>query len=53
MLSTSLDAIKFKKGPAKHPLTKQEAREIGAGTFTMRLRIFNNTRDTCKVTWIS
>ena len=31
-----IDNIKFEKGPAKHPLTREEAEELGAGTFTMR-----------------
>ena len=34
--SESIDAIKFEKGTARHPLTRGEAKELGAGTFTMR-----------------
>ena len=47
--SASLDNIKYKKGPAKHRLTKQEARELGAGIFTCWLYIFNDTNQTSEV----
>ena len=49
MSSASIKDIKFEKGPAKRKLTKQEAAELGAGTFTMRLHVFNNRRELSRV----
>ena len=49
MSSASIEDIKFEKGPAKRKLMKQEAAELGAGTFTMRLHVFNNRRELSRV----
>ena len=34
--SAAIDNIKFEKGLAKQPLTREEAEELSAGIFTMR-----------------
>ena len=36
MTSDSLDGIKYEMGTTKKPLTKEEAGDLGAGTFNMR-----------------
>ena len=49
MSSASIEDIKFEKGPAKRKLTKQKAAELGAGTFTMRLHLYNDKKDLSRV----
>ena len=44
-----LDDVKFEKGPAKRRLTRQEAEELGAGVFTLRLHLFNEKKDSSRV----
>ena len=49
MSSASLEDIKFEKGAAKRRLTPQEAAELGAGTFILRLHLFNEKKDSSRV----
>ena len=49
MSSASLDEIKFEQGVVKRPLTLQEAEELGAGEFSMRLHLFVEAKDSTRV----
>ena len=49
MDSDTLDNVKFEQGPAKCQLTLQEAEDLGAGVFQLRLHIFTEDRDRSRV----
>ena len=47
--SASLDEIKFDQGVVKRQLTLQEAEELGAVVFSMRMHLFVESKDTTRV----
>ena len=49
MSSDSITEIKFKMGPTKKEVTKEEAAVMGVGTFNMRLHVFVPTRDRAQI----
>ena len=48
-MSVSLEAIKYEQGSVKRQITVQEAKELGAGEFSMRLHLFVEARDATRV----
>ena len=47
--SASLDEIKFEQVVVKRQLTLQEAEELGAGEFSMRIHLFVEAKDSTRV----
>ena len=47
--SLSLDEIKYEQGAVKRQITIQEAKELGAGEFSLRLHLFVEAKDSTRV----
>ena len=47
--SLSLDEIKYEQGSVKRQITLQEAKELGAGEFSLRLHLFVEAKDSTRV----
>ena len=47
--SVSLEEIKYEQGSVKRQITIQEAKELGAGEFSLRLHLFVEARDATRI----
>ena len=49
MSSDSITELKFMMGTTKREVTKEEAKAMGAGAFSMRMHVFVPTRDRAQI----